>query len=79
MVLDSHNKNKVRVVASHINKKLGQGTLFQPQQQLDEGSIEAIGTWVIQTMPVMCDVHVPPYCYTTVSSSSDATTGMSGY
>lgn len=60
-------------------QQLGQGMLFQPQQQLDEGSIEAIGTWVIQTLPVMCDMHVPPYCHTTISSSSDATTGMSGY
>ncbi|KAI5016051.1 hypothetical protein ZWY2020_005783 [Hordeum vulgare] len=52
---------------------------IQPQQQLDQGWIEAIGTWVIQTLSEMCDVHVPPYCYTTISPSSDVATGMSGY
>ena len=58
----------------------GQGS-SQPQQQtqLDQGWIAVIGTWVIQTIPAMCDVHVPPYCYTTISPSIDVTTGMGGY
>uniref|UniRef100_F2X322 Gamma-gliadin n=1 Tax=Triticum aestivum TaxID=4565 RepID=F2X322_WHEAT len=48
-------------------QQVGQGILVQGQgiiQPQQPAQLEVIGSLVLQTLPTMCNVHVPPYCST---------------
>jgi hypothetical protein len=57
-------------------QQFGQGTFFQPQQQLSEGffhpqQLAQFGTtrvMAMETLPTMCNTYVPPYCCSTMSA-----------
>ncbi|KAI5016050.1 hypothetical protein ZWY2020_005782 [Hordeum vulgare] len=62
------------IILQQHQQQLGEGTLAQPQRsmqpqqhQLDQGWVDTIRTWVLQTLPTMCDLHVAPYCSTITS------------
>ncbi|KAF6987036.1 hypothetical protein CFC21_004707 [Triticum aestivum] len=66
-------------------QQLGQGMPMQPQYQLGQGFIlpqqlaqfKLVRLLVIQTLPMLCNVHVPSDCYTT-SAPFGSMTAMNG-
>nr|AAQ63842.1 gamma 3 hordein [Hordeum chilense]AAQ63844.1 gamma 3 hordein [Hordeum chilense]AAQ63846.1 gamma 3 hordein [Hordeum chilense]AAQ63847.1 gamma 3 hordein [Hordeum chilense] len=68
-------------------QQLGQGMPIYPQQQPGHGfflpqqqaqSFNLVRSLVIQTLPMLCNVHVPPYCSTTTAPFGSMPTGIGG-
>nr|ACJ03512.1 gamma-gliadin [Aegilops longissima] len=62
-------------------QQVGQGTLVQGQgiiQPQQPAQLEVIGSLVLQTLPTMCNVYVPPYCSTIRAPFASIVAGIGG-